>query len=211
MWCRGEHDHRVRHRPRQRALGAHTCSFEQSLPICRGRDDRRDRQRLLEPGTIIENERISANREGYLGTSTGDLDANRRARFIRTGWSAARLLNLEQLHSRRPERLPELDVKGLAAAAATLLVWIAEGEAALQLLFDIIHLGPEDEHDRLRIDQYRHPLVLDDFVVFTLLIGIFERVAEPGAAAGPHADPHADRRLAALGEQRLYALCRRIG
>src|SRR5207249_3364812 len=101
-----------------------------------------------------------------------------------------------------------LDVEGLAAAAAALLVRIAESEAALQLLFEVIHLGPEDEHDRFWIDQYRHALVFDDLVEFALLVGIFDRVAKPRAAARAHADPHADRRLAAPGEQRLYALRR---
>ncbi len=35
----------------------------------------------------------------------------------------------------------------------------------------------------------RHALVLDDFVEPALLVGVFERVAEPGAAARPHPDP----------------------
>src|SRR5271169_6341048 len=52
--------------------------------------------------------------------------------------------------------------------------------------------------------------IVEGEAALQLLFGIFDRVAEPGAAAGPHADPHADRRLAALGEQCLYALRRGI-
>src|SRR5262249_40267702 len=186
----------------------HARPFEQSSPHRRSGVDRRDQQPLLESPPIIENDRIPTNRKGYLGPSATGIDANRSPRFIRIRRSAIRLLYLEQFHASLLCALARdaLNVKGLAAAATALLVRIVESEAALQLLFDVVHLGPEDEHDRLRIDQYRHPLVFDDFVEFTLLVGIFDRVAEPRAAAGPHADPHADRRLAAFGEQRLYAL-----
>src|SRR5207302_5273885 len=66
------------------------------------------------------------------------------------------------------------DVEGFTAAATPLLVRIAEGEAILQLLFDVIHFGPEDEHDRFRIDQDRHAFVFDDLIVFALFAGVFE-------------------------------------
>src|SRR3954464_12354378 len=89
-----------------------------------------------------------------------------------------------------------LYVKAFAAAAAAFFVRIAEDKAGLQLLLDIIHLGAEDEHDGLRIDQHRAALVLHDFVELALFVGVVERVAEAGAAARPDADAHADRRLA---------------
>src|SRR6185437_3381783 len=96
-------------------------------------------------------------------------------------------------------------VEGFAAAAAPLLVGIAEGEARLDLVLDIVHLGADDEHRRLGIDQQGDPLVLHDLVEFAFLISIFEGVCEARAAAAAHADADADRRLAALGEQRLDA------
>jgi hypothetical protein len=55
---------------------------------------------LLKPGAIFEDERVSANREGYLGASAGGLDGDRGARPIWIGWSAARLLDLKQPHAR---------------------------------------------------------------------------------------------------------------
>src|SRR6516162_8233171 len=103
-----------------------------------------------------------------------------------------------------------LYVEGFAAAAAPFLVRIMKGKAALQLLLDIIHLGAEDEHDRLRIDEDRHALVFDNLVELTLFIGVFDRVAETGAAARTHANAHPDRRLAALGEERLDPLRRGV-
>src|SRR5580693_183098 len=104
-----------------------------------------------------------------------------------------------------------LDVKRLAAAAAALLVGIAEDKAVFELFLDVIHLGAEDEHDRLGVDQHGDSLVLNDLVELALLVGIFERVTEAGAAARAHADAHAGRRLAALREQRLNPLSRRVG
>src|SRR6266853_1623226 len=94
------------------------------------------------------------------------------------------------------------NVERLAAAAAALLVRVAEDKARLELLLDVIHLGAEDEHDGFGVDEDCHPLVLDDFVEFALLVGVFDRVAEPRAAARPHADAHSQGRLAATGEQR---------
>ena len=124
------------------------------MPFCRRGADRRNRQLLLKPLVIIENECIPADRECYLGTSATRINTDRSPRFIRIRRSAVRLLYLEQLHARLLRALARaaLDAEGFAAAATALLVRIAEGEATLQLLFDIIHLGPEDEHDRLRVD-----------------------------------------------------------
>src|SRR5262249_16273017 len=45
-----------------------------------------------------------------------------------------------------------LDVERLAAAAAALFVGIAEDEAGLQLVLDIVHLAAEDEQGRLGVD-----------------------------------------------------------
>src|SRR4051794_22333314 len=70
------------------------------------------------------------------------------------------------------------DVEGFAAAAAALLVRIAESEARLDLVFDIIHLGADDEHGRLRVDQDGDALVLDHLVELALLVGIFERIGK---------------------------------
>src|SRR6185437_14632852 len=134
-----------------------------------------------------------------------ELDADGDPRLVALARRAVRLFDLEQLHRRGNS-----DVEGLTAAAAPLLVGIAEGEARLQLVFDIVHFGADDEHRRLRIDEDRDALGLDHLVELALLVGIFERVGEPRAAAAAHADADADRRLAAPGQQRLDALRRRI-
>src|SRR5215831_3189444 len=63
-----------------------------------------------------------------------------------------------------PATPPGSDVERLAATAAALFVRIAKGKAALQAFLDVIHLGAEDEHDRLWINEDGHTLVFDDFV-----------------------------------------------
>src|SRR6267154_1532800 len=93
------------------------------------------------------------------------------------------------------------DVEGFTAAAATLFIRVAEGETRLQLVLDEIHLGAEDEHRRLGIDQDGDAVGLDDLIELALLVGIFERVGQPRAAARAHPDADAERRLAALDEQ----------
>src|SRR6516165_425715 len=202
----------MRYRPRERSFGPHARPLKQLLPRRGSGLRRRVCQSLLEPRAIIKHQRIPTNRECDLGPSATCIYPDRGPRLIRIRRSAVRLLDLEQLHARLLRALVRaaLHVEGFAAAAAALLIRISEGEAAFQFLFDVVHLGPEDEHDRLRIDQDRHPLILDDLVEFALLVSIFERVAEPRAAAGPHADPYTNRRLAALGEQRLDALRRSV-
>src|SRR5665213_330028 len=102
------------------------------------------------------------------------------------------------------------DVEGFAAAAAAFFVGIAEGEAGLELVLDVVHLGADDEHRRLGIDQDGDALVLHDLVEFSLIVGVFERISQARAAARAHADPDAGGILAALGEQRLDALGRRF-
>src|SRR6185312_1690266 len=96
-------------------------------------------------------------------------------------------------------------VEGFAAAAAALLVRIAEGEARLELVLDIVHLGADDEHRGLGVDQQGDALVLHHLVEFALFVSVFERVCQARAAAAAHADADADRRLAALGQKRLDA------
>src|SRR5207245_1050038 len=76
-----------------------------------------------------------------------------------------------------------LDVEGFTAAATAFLVGIVKCKAALQLFLDVVHLGAKDEHNRLGVDQYRHALVFDNFVELRLLVGVFDCVAEPRAAA----------------------------
>src|SRR5215813_1848335 len=56
-------------------------------------------------------------------------------------------------------------VERLAAAAAALFVGIAEDEAGLQLVLDIVHFAAEDEQGRLGIDIDGDALVLDDLVM----------------------------------------------
>src|SRR5205807_8798218 len=94
------------------------------------------------------------------------------------------------------------NVETLAAATAALLVRIAKDKARLQLLLDVIHLGAEDEHDGFRVDQHGYTLVFDDLVEPALLVGIFDRVAEARAAAGPHPDAHPQSGLAARRQER---------
>src|SRR5437764_13731694 len=100
-----------------------------------------------------------------------------------------------------------LNVERLAAAAAALLVRVAEDEPGLELFFDVIHLGAEDEHDGFGVDEDRYPLILDDFIKLTLFVGVLDRIAETRAAAGPHADTHPQCGLAALDQQRLDPRC----
>src|SRR6185436_5844631 len=102
-------------------------------------------------------------------------------------------------------------VEGFATAAAALLVRILEHEAGLQLLLDVIHLGAEDEHRGLGVDQDRDAILLHHLVHRTLLVSELERIAEARAALGLDADANAGGRLAALVEQRLHALDRRGG
>src|SRR5260221_10364646 len=94
--------------------------------------------------------------------------------------------------------------EGLAAAAARLLVGILEDETALQLVLLVIHLGADQEHHGSRIDEDRHALVLDDVLELLLLVGIFDEIAEPGAAARLHPDAQALHRLVGTRHQLLH-------
>ena len=85
----------------------------------------------------------------------------------------------------------DLDVKGFAAAAAALFIGIAEDEARLQLLLDVIHFGANDEEGGLWIDQQGDAVLLHRLVARSALIGELQRVAEARAALGPHANANA--------------------
>src|ERR1700743_2014552 len=92
-------------------------------------------------------------------------------------------LPLSESAGRYFDLLRYLDVERLAASAAALLVRIAEHEAGLQLVFDEIHFRAEHEHRRLGIDEDPHAPDFHDLVRRSLLVGVFERVAEARAAA----------------------------
>jgi hypothetical protein len=97
----------MRHRPSERALGAHSRRLEHLLPL--GHVDRvaGHRQHPLEALAIGENERVAANRDRHLNQRTTCIDADRGSRCARIGRPSVRLLDLEQLHAYRRERLAE--------------------------------------------------------------------------------------------------------
>src|SRR5215212_9185739 len=80
----------------------------------------------------------------------------------------------------------------LAAAAGRDLVRVVEDELGLQLVGLVVHLGAEQEEHRLRVDQDFHAPVLDHFVGRADLVGVFDGVGLPGAAAILDADAQAD-------------------
>ena len=87
------------------------------------------------------------------------------------------------------------------AAAAPFFVGILEYEAAFEFFFDVIHLGAEQEHDGFGVDEHGDVVFFHHLVELADLIGIFNRVGKPRAAARAHADLDARRWLAALGQQ----------
>ena len=80
-----------------------------------------------------------------------------------------------------------------AAAAGADLVRVVEDELRLHLVGLVVHLGAEQEQHGLGIDQDLDALVLDHLVGGTDLVGIFDRVGLPGAAAVLDADAQARR------------------
>jgi iron-sulfur cluster assembly protein len=94
-------------------------------------------------------------------------------------------------------------VERLAAAAAALLVRVAEDEARLQLVLDIVHLAAEDEQGRLGVDIDGDALVLDHLVVRLLGGRIFDRVGQAGAALALDPEAQAGGIRRALRQQLL--------
>ena len=67
---------------------------------------------------------------------------------------------------------PRSNMEAFAAAAAALLIGIGEDEAGLELVLDIVHLAADQEHDRGRVDEDPHPLVLDHVLELLLILGL---------------------------------------
>ena len=90
--------------------------------------------------------------------------------------------------SRRPSRR---QLHRFAATAGAGLVRVVEDELRLHLVGLVVHLGAEQEQHGLGIDQDLDALVLDHFVGRADLVGVFDRVGLPGAAAvlDPDAKP----------------------
>src|SRR5712664_587349 len=99
----------------------------------------------------------------------------------------------------------------LAATAGAGLVRIVEDELRRHLVGLVVHLVAQQKQYGLGIDQDLHALVLDDLVGGTDLVGVFDRIGLPGAAAVLDADPQAhDLGIGAFG-QISNALRRRVG
>src|SRR3954451_5416652 len=88
-------------------------------------------------------------------------------------------------------RLRRRQLHGLAAAAGAGLVGIVEDELGLHLVGLVVHFGAEQEQPRLGIDQDLDALVLDNLIGGFDVVGIFDRVGLPGAAAVLDADAQA--------------------
>src|SRR5450759_645527 len=92
---------------------------------------------------------------------------------------------------------------GFAAATGAGLVRVVEDELRLHLVGLVIHLGAEQEQHGLGIDQDLDALVLDDLVGGANIVGIFDRIGLPGAAAVLDPDPQAhDLGIGAPGQFR---------
>src|SRR4029077_19610222 len=76
----------------------------------------------------------------------------------------------------------------LAAAAGGRLVRVVEHEAGAKLFAHEIHLGSNQEEDRLRFDEDLHALVLEPFVEGLASFGVVHALRHTGAAAVGHAD-----------------------
>src|SRR6266566_1245308 len=81
---------------------------------------------------------------------------------------------------------------GFAAAAGAGLVRVVEDELRRHLVDLVVHLGAQQEQHGLRIDQDLHALVLDDLVGRTNLVGVFDRIGLPRAAAVLDPDAKSD-------------------
>src|SRR5580692_197262 len=122
------------------------------------------------------------------------------------GWSRAQPL-WPSFEARKKARAPQDDVAWrkklavdlgggqlhrLAAAAGRDLVRVVEDELGLHLVGLVVHLGAQQEQHRLGIDQDLDALVLDHFVGGADIVGIFDGVGLPGAAAVLDPNPKAD-------------------
>ena len=88
-----------------------------------------------------------------------------------------------------------------AAAAGAGLVRVVEDELRLHLVGLVVHLGAEQEQHRLGIDQDLDALVLDDLVGRLDVMGVFDGVGLPGAAAVLDTDAQSDNfGIGALGQ-----------
>src|ERR1700733_10558799 len=81
-----------------------------------------------------------------------------------------------------------LELHRFAAPAGPGLVGIVEHELGGELLGLVVHLGAQEEQDRLGVDQHAYALVLDQLVGRLDLLGVFHRIGHAGAAAVLDAD-----------------------
>src|SRR3954454_23474179 len=79
-----------------------------------------------------------------------------------------------------------------AAATGADLVRIIEDELRRHPVDLVIHLGAEQEKDRLRINQDLYALVLDDLVGRAHIMGILHGIGLTGTAAVLDPDPKSD-------------------
>jgi len=113
----------------------------------------------------------------------------------------------------------------LATPTSPLLIGIAEDETAFEFFLDEIHLGADQKHHGLRVDEYFESATaafslltfifngrkLDHFVKWSYCVGIFDGVGKPRATARADADLDAGRGFAALVEQLVDAAQSRVG
>src|SRR3954454_1741752 len=99
------------------------------------------------------------------------------------GWKRSSLLDLRRRQLHR-----------LAAAAGTDLVGVVEDELGLHLVRLVVHLGAEQEQHGLWVDQDLDALILDNLVGWLHVVGVFNRVGLPRAAAVLDSDAQADDR-----------------
>ena len=91
-----------------------------------------------------------------------------------------------------PIHLCSRQLHGFAAAAGAGLVRIVEDELRRHLVDLVVHLGAEQKQHGLGIDQDLDALVLNDLVGGADIVGVFDRLGLPGAAAVLDPDPQAD-------------------
>lgn len=92
----------------------------------------------------------------------------------------------------------DLHMKTFAAATLAFFVRVFEDEAAFKFFFDKIHLGTDEEHHRLRVDQHFHAFLLHHLIELAHLVGILDGIGQAGAAARADADLDPDGGFTAL-------------